>query len=132
MFVDRWQKECDNHLDCKISKLLMPTVSDTKVSCKMKVGELQKLSQIVTGHGLFKSHLNHWNDIYDTGCSLCWEAKEDAWQLWMYCPTLGAERAQINAEMTNGLPWDRALLKLFHCPKIKELVASNEAIIEPG
>ncbi len=98
----------------------------------MKIRELQKLSQIVTGHGLFKRHLRHWNDIDCASCSLCGEADEDTWHLWSHCPTLWAERAQLGAEMANGLPMDWALLKMFQCHRLQELAATNEAIIEPG
>ncbi len=110
----------------------MPTVSIKKQTSLMTLNELQKLTQIVTGHGLFKRHLRHWNDITSYDCSLCGEAFEDTWHLWMYCPTLTQERTQICGEMNNGLPIFRAILKMFKCRKLSELIASNEAIIEPG
>ncbi len=130
--VNRWQKLWDSHTDYRVSRLFMPTVSNEKHSSHRTITELQRLTQIVTGHGLFKRHLRHWNDMVNYDCSLCGEAYEDTWHLWMYCPQLTNERLQVNREMENGLPYFTAILKMFKCRKLNELVASNEAIIEPG
>ncbi len=130
--VNKWQEEWSSHVDHRVSRLFIPSVSIQKHTSSLQIGDLQRLSHIVTGHGLFKRHLRHWNELPRVDCSLCGETDEDTWHLWAYCPTLSRERAQINAEIANGLSIERALLKMFKTRKICELIASNEAVIEPG
>ena len=98
----------------------------------MSLYELHKLSMIVTGHGLFKRHLRHWNEIECSLCELCQEDDEDSWHLWDFCPKLTANRRHINELINKGMPQDRALLRFFQVNELQQLEASNEALIVPS
>ncbi len=65
-----WQEEWVNRADCKISKLFIPLVSTSKQTHIMSLNELHNLSMIMTGHGLYKKHLRHWNELDDLTCCL--------------------------------------------------------------
>ncbi len=130
-FESYWQEIWSALPMHRVSKLFLPEVSIRRKSLKMSSAELQLLSQIITGHGLFKRHLWHWNDISDIACSLCGEADEDSWHLWKYCPGLTEERTDISFLIKRGLPWYGALIKFFKTDKLKSLFASNEAFLVP-
>ncbi len=130
-FISLWQEYWDNLSNCKISRLFMPTVNTNKHMVHKNITELQRLSQIKTGHGLFKRHLRHWNEIDDFQCSLCGEAPEDSWHLWRYCPTLATQRRNIDLQRQNGMSDERALIKWFQMEPITSLEASNEALLTP-
>ncbi len=117
-FINDWQIVWDNAIDYRVSKLFIPCVEKKKVT-KMNSEELQFLSQIITGHGLFRRHLRHWNEIEDISCSLCGEADEDSWHLWEYCPSLNSERDTATFLIKNGIPWYNALIHFFRSEKIK-------------
>ena len=40
------------------------------------------LLQVVSGHGLFGSHLKKWNPSIDVTCQCCFEEDETSWHLW--------------------------------------------------
>ncbi len=128
--ISYWQDIWDDKIDCRVSKLFVPVVGPKK-SLHLSSNELQSLSQILTGHGLFRRHLRHWNEIDSISCSLCGEGDEDSWHLWKYCPALQKERSSTTALIKGGVPWHGAILKFFKCDKIKELFASNEALLTP-
>ena len=79
----------------------------------MNQKDLRNLVQIITGHGLFKRHLRHWNDIQDIACQLCGEDNEDPWHLWNLCPALNGLRTKIKQEIDRGLLWHKGLVKFF-------------------
>ena len=130
-FINEWQVVWDNANAYRVSKLFIPCVDKKNVS-KMSSDELQFLSHIITGHGLFRRHLRHWNEIMDISCSLCGEADEDSWHLWEYCPALNSERTTAIFLIKSGIPWYNAILHFFRSDKIKRLLASNEALLMPG
>ncbi len=111
--IDRWQSCWNSRGDCNMTRLFIPTVRENKLSTRLNQNELKHLAQIITGHGLFKRHLRHWNDIQDIYCSLCGEDTEDPWHLWDLCPVLDEQRASINREIEKGLLWERGLIKFF-------------------
>ncbi len=125
-----WQVLWENTANYMISRQFITEVSRNSISSKYSSVELHKLSQIITGHGLFKRHLRHWNELpeNDYSSTFCGEDREDSWHLWNYCPILAPERDQINLQMKQGLPWERALLKYFSHSKLSELSARNEAL----
>ena len=123
-----WQERWGITHDCYISRCFIPTVSDNKGAIRLSVKQLQRLSQIITGHGLFKRHLRHWNDIEDYRCSLCQEEEEDSYHLWSACPALERERMSRQGS-TKEL--ESQLLAFFQLPKVRELEASNEALLVP-
>ncbi len=130
-FIQKWQNEWNDRMDCRISKLFMPLVSTERKNSLMSTKELQQLSQIVTGHGLYKRHLRHWNEIEDYSCSLCLEEYEDTWHIWNLCPCLSKDRYVALSTAQNGRPLERVLLTFFQSKRIKELVASNETLLLP-
>ena len=79
---------------------------------------------------LFKRHLRHWNNIDDHSCGLCGEADEDPYHLWSMCPMLTQERTRFNNE-TNASALEWRLLSFFQSPCIREMEASNEALLVP-
>ncbi len=127
--LDKWQQAWDMVPDCKISHLFRPIVGQKKHIVHLSFGELSKLAQIVTGHGLFKKHLRHWNVVGDIQCSLCGEDLESSWHLWDMCPRLVTERNRLRCLISKGLSEERALLKFFDQQVLIELDAHNEAII---
>ncbi len=130
--IKNWQYEWSLRSDCRVSRLFMPTVRTKKKTIEMSLYELHKLSMIVTGHGLFKRHLRHWNEIECSLCELCQEDDEDSWHLWDLCPKLTANRRHINELINKGMPQDRALLRFFQVNELQQLEASNEALIVPS
>lgn len=86
---------------------------------------------MVTGHGLFKRHIGHWNDVTDFSCALCGEAEEDSWHLWEFGPESFEERAILQNFIKQGMPYDIALIRFFRLDKMRSLVASNEALLQP-
>ncbi len=86
---------------------------------------------ITTGHGLYKRHLRHWNDLESFLCELCEEAWEDPWHLWDLCPVLDDSRNQSVTQLKAGVSWERVLITFFRTPRIQELVAHNEALLCP-
>ncbi len=125
----RWQTRWDDTEGHQVSHLFKPEVGEAKVIQKLTLMEVSKLSQIITGHGLYKRHLRHWIDVEDASCALCGEDQEYSWHLWAYCPCLAGDRDKICRKMSVGLSWEKALLKFFELPKLLELVAHNEALI---
>ncbi len=131
LFLSKWQSRWEAQDDCKISKLFMPAVSTAFKVTTMTIRELQLLSQIVTGHGLFKRHLRHWNDMESHQCSLCGEAEEDSWHLWAYCPIMESDRSVTLKNIESGMSIEKGLIRFFQSNRMKELFARNEALIEP-
>ncbi len=129
-YLTWWQTLWDNHPKCRISRLFLTSVGCKKL--RLSSFELQQLSQMVTGHGLFKAHLRHWNEILDISCALCGEADEDSWHLWEYCPVLQKERHELNCYMKNGMSREVAIIRFINTEKMKKLIASNEALIRPS
>ncbi len=125
----KWQARWDNTQTCKVSHLFKPNVGNEYVITKLSLEEISKLSQIITGHGLFKRHMRHWNEIDDISCALCGEDQEYSWHLWEYCPSLITERKHIRTCMKKGLSKEKAMLKFFYLPEIQELTARNEALL---
>ncbi len=134
-YRELWQTTWESLTDCKISRQFITEVKPNKLTSKLSSGELQTLSQIMTGHGLFKRHLRHWNELpnNDYLCSLCGETWEDTWHLWAFCPTLSSERicAENSQKSKNSLR-ERAILNFFAEDKLIHLMASNEAILTPA
>ncbi len=128
-YLKRWQSQWESLINCRISRLFMPKTGHKKIS--LSSYELQLLSQIVTGHGLFKRHIGHWTEIPNISCALCNEAEEDSWHLWEYCPVLRDERNTLLCLVKNGMKIETAFLRFLRLNKIKELMASNEALICP-
>ncbi len=128
------QKAWEAVADCKISHQFIPEVKYNKLTSQLSSVELQQLSQIMTGHGLFKRHLRHWNELpeEDFSCMLCGEDWEDSWHLWALCPNLIPERIEISSYLkNNGKLKERALLKFFSKKKLVHLMAANEALLTP-
>ncbi len=131
-FLRLWQKDWDSTENCVISSLFLPEVKDIPITGRFSIKELQQLSHIMTGHGLYKRHLRHWNDIGDPSCVFCGEALEDSWHLWEYCPALQEERRTAKKKIEMGMALERALLQFFGTKKLRWMMASNEAFIKPG
>ncbi len=117
-FVNTWQREWENRTSCRISKKFLPSVVDRKVITSRPVKDLQILAQVMTGHGLYKSHLRHWSDIRDHSCSLCGEDWEDSWHLWEMCPRLKDAQKELRNMTSNGLSLESAILRFA---KLQEL-----------
>ena len=133
-YTRKWQNRwSDSAYDnfCRITKLFYPQVGEELQIQKWSTDDLQKLTQVVTGHGLFKRHLNHWNEIQDIACSLCEEEPEDSWHLWEYCPALKDLRENIQSYIKAGLSREKGLLIFLKDRRMKELLARNEAEIRP-
>ncbi len=133
-YHDLWQNTWENLTDHKVSRQFIPDVTLTKITSKLGSEELQKLSQIITGHGLFKRHLRHWNELPDNDylCALCGEDWEDSWHLWAFCPKLAPKRKSIEPELKGKYKLkERAILKFFKEDRIVQLMASNEALLTP-
>ncbi len=125
-FLSMWQSIWDQKVDCNISHQILPeTRSNLIHRVSLGANKLQELSQIVTGHGLFKRHLRHWNEIQDISCVLCGEADEDPWHLWALCPALEGERKSSLHQMRCGLLEERTILRFFHTPALKRLMADG-------
>ena len=129
LMLERWQKRWDLLLSCKISHLFKPLVGLNKGIIKFSFEELSMLSQIITGHGLFKRHLRHWNEIGDIQCSLCEEDQESSWHLWEFCPRLQQTRQLVSSLTKQGISYEKTLLRFFHERALVELRAQNEAMI---
>ncbi len=129
LILDKWQQAWDLVSDCKISHLFRPLVGPRKYGAYLSFTELSKLTQIVTGHGLFKRHLRHWNELGDYQCSLCSEDLESSWHLWDLCPRIDMERDRLRRLIPKGLQEERALFNFFDQQLLIELDARNEAII---
>ena len=127
--LQTWQERWDALLTCRISHLFKPLVGLNKHIAKMGFVDLSELSQIITGHGLFKKHLRHWNEIGDVQCSLCEEDYESSWHLWEYCPRLLETRQVAAGLRKQGISLEETLLRFFHHPMLVELRAQNEAIL---
>ncbi len=128
--LGKWQRrweQLDQHV---VSKLFVPKVGPNKRASLLSTKELSKLTQIVTGHGLFKRHMRHWNDLGDIQCALCGEDVEYSWHLWEWCPKLEGVRKRIRYLQSRGLSHEMALLKFFNQQELIELVAHNEALLE--
>ena len=112
-YLSQWQVWWETLDETKyhISRLFVPQVVENQIASKMNQKDLMNLVQIITGHGLFKRHLRHWNDIHDTSCDLCGEAVEDPWHLWNLCPAPNGHRARIQKEIDRGLLWQKGLIK---------------------
>ena len=130
-YLNKWQSRWDNMAGYRISKLFVPDVKVKKIGLQMGISELHKLSYIITGHGLFRRHLRHWNEIQDISCALCGEAWEDSWHLWAYCPELQNDRNEINHLLNKGIPLEKGLLNFFAREKIRDLIVANEALLTP-
>ncbi len=128
-FMRRWQSRWQRVKDCRISKLFYPQVREDKKITHRPIKDLHTLAQFVTGHGLYKNHLKHWNVFDDYSCSLCEEEWEDTWHLWNMCPALGDARRHLQTIMDRGLSMETAILKFVNLKKIKMLVAFNESLI---
>ncbi len=130
IMLGKWQRrweQLDQHV---VSKLFVPKVGPNKRVSLLSIKELSKLTQIVTGHGLFKRHMRHWNDLGDIQCALCGEDVEYSWHLWEWCPRLKGDRERIRYLQSRGMPFEMALLKFFNQQELVELTAHNEALIE--
>ncbi len=128
--LDKWQRrweQLDQHV---VSKLFVPKIGPNKRVSRLSIQELSKLTQIVTGHGLFKRHMRHWNDLGDIQCALCGEDVEYSWHLWEWCPKLKGVRERIRYLQSRGMSFEMALLKFFHQQELVELTAQNEALLE--
>ena len=132
-YISKWQIMWENEKSCNITKLFYPVVRENKEIAKMTIKELQNLSQIVTGHGLYKHHLRHWNEIDSIDCQLCGEDREDPWHLWNLCPKLEGLRktASQNIREDRQGSLEKGLLKFFGDIEILELKATNELMITP-
>ncbi len=125
--ISAWQKYWDDLRICRISRCFYPEVKTDRNTIKMPITELSALSQIITGHGLYKDHIRHWNDIEDYSCSLCKTAPEDSWHLWSECNGLTKERS-----LKDNRHFEKTLLQFFKSQKLKALVARNECLLSPS
>ena len=133
-FIEQW-KSWWSHLDPSkyhITRLFIPQISETQIVSRMNQKDLRKLVQIITGHGLFKRHLRHWNDIQDIACQLCGEENEDPWHLWNLCPALNGPRTKIKQEIDRGLLWQKGLVKFFQGKELTHLYVYNETLLKPS
>jgi len=104
LFLEEWQKRWTSEPTCVISRLFCPKVSEGRQSLsKLKRTQLNLLGQVVTGQGLFESHLAHWKDVSEI-CSLCQEGKGSSWHLWAECDALARERIQVTDSGEESLP----------------------------
>ncbi len=104
---------------------------ESKTMVQLRIKDLQCLTMAITGNGLFKRHLRHWNDITEYDCGLCGEAWEDPWHLWDLCPVLDTERREIANRYKSGNKLEKGILEFFRTSKILELVATNESMLTP-
>ena len=130
-YLTIWQKRWESTKDCHISKQFYPEVREIRNMLKFNITELQSLAQVITGHGLYKYHLRHWNEIEDYSCSLCGEAWEDTWHLWNLCPGLEGERREIAQKLKGVFTLEKGILQLFKSEKVLELTATNESMLTP-
>ncbi len=128
-YKDKWQKAWDEKEDCRVSRLFYPEIRTSSSIITLDMHGLQQLAKICTGHGLFKDHLRHWNELSEHLCELCGEDYEDTWHIWENCPALKNERKKALLYMKSGLSYERTLLKFFQEPKILEIIGRNEAIM---
>ncbi len=128
-FMWKWQDEWDQLKSCRISKMFYPRVREDKNIVKRPVRELSTLAKICTGHGLFKDHIRHWNELEGTECSLCQEDEEDSWHLWDLCPATAGFRLERIYQLEAGYSFETLLLKFMNSNQMKVLMASNECLL---
>ena len=131
-FTQKWQTQWNALKSCRISKLFYPIVAERKEVVQLSIRELQTLTHIATGHGLFKNHLRHWNKINEHLCSLCGEDDEDSWHLWEWCPRLETKRIEIQKEINGGLAFEKGVLRFAKQKEFMELLAENETLLTPN
>ena len=128
-FIKQWQHNWDATTSYRISKLFYPLVRESKSMVRMKIKDLQVVAQVATGHGLFKEHISHWENIENGQCAICGEADENSWHLWEWCPGLDIERKPIQTLIKSGMTMERGIIKLMNTRKVKELIAQNESLL---
>ncbi len=77
----KWQKSWNEREDCRVSRLFYPEIQTRSSIIKLDANSLQQLAKICTGHGLFKNHLRHWNELSEYLCELCGEEYDNTWHL---------------------------------------------------
>ena len=131
-YISDWRDRWKQQRGCRISKLFIPEVMDKDITSKKSVKELQKITQWMTGHGLFKKHLRHWNELETYNCTLCEEDWEDSWHLWEMCPKLTKHREVTRKLISKGLALESGILRFAQLDELQELVALNESLITPS
>jgi len=122
--IIRWQERWDSGHGMATAKLFMPKVNDAdrKGILSLNNKAITWLTAIITGHGLFASHLSKWTSMSDT-CKLCLEDTESPVHLWTDCPALELERRQLG--LTEGKKRITEVLDFFESNKITKLVQAN-------
>ncbi len=128
-YMNIWNDRWIQTSGYRISKCFYPKVRETKIMTKMSAEELSAITQMVTGHGLFKYHLSHWKELENDLCSLCSEQAEDSWHLWNDCPAMESCRQELRQLMTAGLPMELAIIRFTQNEKFKSLRVLNDSLI---
>ncbi len=127
--IKEWQRKWENTPGCRISKLFYPQVREDKKLLTMNIKDLHTLVSMATGHGLYKHHLQHWNEIEDDQCSICGEDEENTWHLWEWCPGLEQQRTEIKELIKTGLTRERGIVKLAESKALTRMRLENEVIV---
>ena len=87
------------------------------------------LLQVVSGHGLFGSHLKKWNPNIDATCQCCLEEDETSWHLWKECVALERLRGEVDGMGLESME-DR-VVAFFGAEQLREVwLSRNEYLKE--
>ncbi len=130
--VQIWNDSWMTNPSCQITKCFLPTVREDRRIATYSVEELQILTGVITGHGLFKRHLKNWIeiDLNNQLCSLCEEEFEDSWHIWNNCRSLESIRIEIRQQMARGMSLEVAIIRFTQTNQFKSLRVLNDNIIK--
>ena len=119
-FISQWNKQWSGLDTCRQSKRFWPAVNveTSKFLLKLSKKQLNKITQLVTGHGFNNYHLNLKDPSRDPNCRFCGEEVEDSWHLVMECHHFNRIRFETVAHGRTSI---RDLLlpdDLVHLPKL--------------
>ena len=92
----QWNKEWQEEVTCRQSKLFMPTVDPgiSNTILKLDRRELSLIIQALTGHCFLRYHQFNCRKTDSPLCRLCGEENEDSWHILMTCSALAKARQE--------------------------------------
>jgi ribonuclease HI len=121
-----WQDRWTSSGECRQTKLFCPFVDTGKLKKLVKSTreQLNRLFQVVTGHGLFAAHLSKWRNI-DIQCKLCLEEDESPFHLWNECPALTRERMERETLHSENKLLELEIIDFFSIKAIRDMMSEN-------